>query len=165
MSGAIVVSESEIHPCSIELLKAYSASDNVRYFKHHRQNAPRQVTIGSGGLSGFMSKILADAVEGEGYAESKRLLIAIDSQAGGKQIERRLQREFPDKRIVRIDSETNRKGKFRTFFDDPDSWLSQIQPDFLIVSPSIKTGVSITREGFDAVYGYFVGAIDPDGWM
>ena len=165
ISGAIVVSEANIHPRSVELLKQFSGCDNVRYYRHSRQNVGYKVTIGSGGLSGFINKILLDAIDGEGYSdESKRFMIPTDSQASGKKIERRLMREFPNKRIVRIDSETNRQGKFRGFFEDPNAWLERIQPDFLIVSPSIKTGVSITWEGFDAVYGFFVGEVDPDGW-
>ncbi|MBD1842127.1 DUF3854 domain-containing protein [Cyanobacteria bacterium FACHB-63] len=165
MSGAIISAEAELHPRSVELLKTYSGSDKIRYFKHHRSNAPWEVAIGTGDLSGFVSKILLDAIDGSGYDESQRFLIPTDSQTSGKKIERRLKAEFPDKKIVRIDSETNRGGAFADFFDDPDQWLEDNQPDFLIVSPSVKTGVSITWEGFDAVYGYFVGAIDPDGWM
>ena len=163
-NGAIISAEAEIHPRSVEMLKAFSKSDNVRYFRHKRINDPWQVTIGSGRLDGFVSQMLLDFVEGAGHGESKRFLIPTDSQASGKKIERRLAREFPGKKIVRIDSETNRGGAFAGFFDDPDQWLEENQPDFLIVSPSLKTGVSITWAGFDAVYGFFVGAIDPDGW-
>ncbi|MBD1847290.1 DUF3854 domain-containing protein [Cyanobacteria bacterium FACHB-63] len=165
INGAIVASEANIHPRSIELLKQFSGCDDVRYYRHSRQNSGYKVTIGSGGLSGFVNKILLDAIESEGYSdESKRFMIPTDSQTSGKKIERRLMREFPNKRIVRIDSETNRQGKFKEFFEDPNVWLERNQPDFLIVSPSIKTGVSITWEGFDAVYGFFVGEVDPDGW-
>ncbi|BAU13752.1 hypothetical protein LEP3755_42930 [Leptolyngbya sp. NIES-3755] len=153
-SGAIISAEAEIHPRSIELLKTYSHSKNVRYFRHFRQNQPWEVTLGSGDLSGFIDGILTPA----------RKLIVTDAQASGKRIERRLAREFPEKKIVRIDSETNRGGFFAEFFDDPNEWLEQNQPDFLICSPSVKTGVSITWEGFESVHGYFVGAIDPDGW-
>lgn len=164
-SGAIISAEAEIHPRSIELLKKFSGSTAIRYFKHYRQNAMWEVAIGTGDLSGFSAKILLDAVEELGYGESKRFFIPTDSQASGKKLDRRLQSEFPNKKVVRIDSETNRGGAFAEFFDDPDTWLEQNQPDFLIVSPSVRTGVSITWEGFDAVYGYFVGAIDPDGWF
>lgn len=165
MSGAIVIAEAEVHPRSLELIKTYSGSDKIRYFRHHRNNAPWQVSIGSGRLDGFMKKILLNAVAGTGYGEKKRFLIPTDSQASGKRIERRLKREFPTAKIVRVDSETNREGRFSQFFDSPDIWLEQNQPDFLIVSPSIKTGVSITWEGFDAVYAFFTGAVDPDGWL
>lgn len=164
-SGAIISAEAEIHPRSIELLKKFSGSTDIRYFKHYRQNAMWEVAIGTGDLSGFSAKILLDAVEELGYGESKRFFIPTDSQASGKKLDRRLQAEFPNKKVIRIDSETNRGGAFAEFFDDPDTWLEQNQPDFLIVSPSVRTGVSITWEGFDAVYGYFVGAIDPDGWF
>lgn len=165
MSGAIVIAEAEVHPRSLELIKTYSGSDKIHYFRHHRNNAPWHVSIGSGRLDGFMNKILLDAVAGTGHGEKRRFLIPTDSQASGKRIERRLKQEFPTAKIVRVDSETNREGRFSQFFDSPDTWLEKNQPDFLIVSPSIKTGVSITWEGFDAVYAFFVGAVDPDGWL
>jgi 5S rRNA maturation endonuclease (ribonuclease M5) len=152
-SGAIVSAEAEIHPRSVELLRKYSFSKNVRYFKHYRTNTPWQVTIGSGRLSGFIGSILTG---------SKKLIMT-DSQASGRRIERRLRQEFPNAKIVRIDSETNRGGAFTTFFESPDKWLDQEQPDFLICSPSVKTGVSITWEGFESVHGYFV-STDPDSW-
>lgn len=156
VSGAIISAEAEIHPRSVELLKNYAGSDNIRYFKHYRQNSTWDVTLGSGRLSGFMQPILDPAFA--------RKLIMTDSQASGKRIERRLRPVFPDKKIVRIDSETNRGGTFADFFENPDAWLEQNQPDVLICSPSLKTGVSIQWQGFDAVYGYFVGT-DPDSWM
>ncbi|MBD1857444.1 MULTISPECIES: DUF3854 domain-containing protein [Leptolyngbya] len=158
-NGAIVAAEAEIHPRSVELLKKYSGSDDIRYFKHHRHNAVWNVDLGNGRLDGFMLKLLYDA-------ESKKQLILTDSQTVSKKIARRIALQFPEKRIIRIDSETNREGRFIKFFDDPDEFLRTVQPDVLICSPSVKTGVSITQEGaFDGVYGFFVGAIDPDGWM
>ncbi len=164
-TGAIVVAEAEVYSHSLEMLQGRSGANQIRYFKHHRDSEPWQVKIGSGRLDGFVNKILLDALEGAGNGESKRFLIPTDSQAGGERVERRLRREFPGKKIVRIDSKTNRGGAFDGFSDDPKAWLEQNQPDFLIISPSIKTGVSITWEGFDGVYAYFVGAIDPDGWI
>ncbi|MBW4443342.1 MAG: DUF3854 domain-containing protein [Plectolyngbya sp. WJT66-NPBG17] len=175
-NGAVIAAEAEIHPRSLKLLKAYSGADNVRYFKHYRDNAPWQVTIGSGDLSGFASTLIGDS----------RKLIMTDSQASGKRLERFLrsggvieenaddyfadpdqwlENNHLDRKIVRIDSETNRGGKFAKFFDNPDKWLEDNQPDILICSPTVKTGVSITWKGFDAVYGYFLGATEPDGWM
>ncbi|MBD1843339.1 DUF3854 domain-containing protein, partial [Cyanobacteria bacterium FACHB-63] len=157
--GAIVAAEAEIHPRSVELLKQFSKSDNIQYFRHHRHNATWNVDLVVGRLDGFMLKLLYDA-------ESKKQLILTDSQGASKKIERRIALQFPRKRIVRIDSETNRGGAFSDFFDAPDEWLKANQPDVLICSPSVKTGVSITlEEAFDGVYGFFVGAIDPDGWM
>jgi hypothetical protein len=58
-------------------------------------------------------------------------------------------------RHVRIDGETNENGMFAEFFRDPNAWLTREQPQLLIASPSVKTGVSIEVEYFDVVAGVF----------
>ena len=62
---------------------------------------------------------------------------------------------------LRIDSETNDSGTFTPFFNHPDHWLQQQQPDVLILSPSAKSGISIEGGApieaayFDEVWAYF----------
>ncbi|MBW4539705.1 MAG: DUF3854 domain-containing protein [Myxacorys chilensis ATA2-1-KO14] len=157
-TGAIVIAEAEVYDHSLELIKKLSECETVRYFKHERTNNPWQVQIGSGRLSGFLNQFLLDAVSESGFIDraARRFLWMTDSQVNARLVERRLLKEFPGKKIVRIDSKTNRQGQFADFFNDPLSWLEINQPDFLILSPSAKTGVSIEWEGFAAVYGYFV---------
>lgn len=160
VKGAILAAEAGIQPRAVELLKKLSGSENICYFKHYRENAKWEVRVGSGRLDGFMTRFLFE------IDESQRYLVCTDSQRSAKKIHHRLAQRFPEKRIVRVDSETNREGLFNKLFDNPDSWLEQVKPDFLIVSPSMKTGVSINWEGFTAVYGFFAGgSINPDGWM
>ena len=83
------------------------------------------------------------------------------SQREGKRLERILRNLYPDRRVVRIDSDTNEGGKFTGFFEQPDQWLQENQPDVLIISPSAKSGVSIEGDVsveeayFSAVWGYF----------
>jgi len=58
-------------------------------------------------------------------------------------------------RHARIDGETNENGMFADFFRDPNAWLEKEQPQLLITSPSVKTGVSIEINYFDLVVGLF----------
>jgi len=58
-------------------------------------------------------------------------------------------------RHARIDGETNENGMFADFFRDPNAWLQKEQPQLLIASPSVKTGVSIEVDYFDLVVGLF----------
>jgi len=58
-------------------------------------------------------------------------------------------------RYARIDGETNENGAFADFFRDPNGWLEKEQPQLLITSPSVKTGVSIEVDYFDLVAGVF----------
>ncbi|MCS7062507.1 MAG: DUF3854 domain-containing protein [Methylacidiphilales bacterium] len=71
------------------------------------------------------------------------------------------------RKVIRIDSDTNELGIFASFFEDPDTWLQQNQPDVLLLSPSAESGVSIEanipaqRAYFKSVWGYFP-ALSPD---
>lgn len=152
-NGAIVVAEAEVYDRSTHFLKTVSGIENVQYFKHWRNNAPWKVRIGSGSFSGFLPSI-GDPL-GQDGAPLQKFLYVTASQKNARLVERIYRLRYPDKAIVRIDSETNREGQFDLFFDDPTEYLNQQNVEILILSPSAKTGVSITWEGFDAVFGCF----------
>jgi len=93
--------------------------------------------------------------------------VALDSQKvkgkwSSKNLETQLQRQFPDKRILRIDSETVANPQHPTYgiverFNEVITGY-----DIILATPTIGTGVSIDVRGhFIAVFGIFQGAI-PD---
>ncbi|MEM1684859.1 MAG: plasmid replication protein, CyRepA1 family [Nanopusillaceae archaeon] len=59
-----------------------------------------------------------------------------------------------DRKIIRIDSDTNENGQFDKFFADPDKWIEEVTPDILMLSPSAESGVSI-QAGVSAENAYF----------
>ena len=107
------------------------------------------------------SRILRDLVED---AASKKLIIATDSQklpgvTSTKAIEALLRGYYPDKKILRIDSESLAdplNDGYAAIARDINSIVSGY--DILIYSPSMGTGVSIDIRGhFDCCYGIFKG--------
>lgn len=154
-TGAIVASEDGLANRSVNFIEATSGATVVRVFTHHKQGIPWNCTGYSGQASGFRARFL-DAVKAR-----TRALFVCTSQAEGKRVEKAIAKETPNCKVVRIDSETNQGGLFSSFFENPDTWLKNHQPDILILSPSAKSGISI--EGrvavedayFSEVWGYF----------
>ncbi|MBD1825067.1 hypothetical protein H6F51_21605 [Cyanobacteria bacterium FACHB-DQ100] len=147
-NGAIVAAEAEVYDRSINFLKAVSGIEETQYFKHWRNSAPWNIRIGSGNLSGFLPS-LGDPLGANGEPIRKFLYVT-SSQKNARIVKRIYRLRYPNKRIERIDSETNREGAFDSFFDDPTAYLQEADLDILILSPSARTGVSIEWEGFYA---------------
>ena len=154
-TGAIVLAEDGLPDRAVNFVKSVSGCESVRVFTHKKQGVPWDCKVFSGQASGYRARLL------EAVATDKRILFVTSSQAEAVRLERALRRRHPDKKVVRIDSETNQQGQFTVFFEQPDQWLQDNQPDVLILSPSAKSGVSI--EGnvsienayFASVWGYF----------
>jgi hypothetical protein len=153
--GAIALAEAGLDQATISLVQSLSGAPQVIGLRHSKESEPWDIEFTEASpLSGWRAEMLAD-LEHSG----ENLLFVTTSQAEG----RRLQRAAAQKGIeaIRIDSETNEGGKFREFFETPESWLYSVQPRLLILSPSAKTGLSIeggiSGEGayFSRVYGYF----------
>lgn len=157
----IAAAESAVYDRSLTFVKSVSKIEEVQYFKHWRNSAPWDVRIGSGNLSGFLPS-LGDSLGANGKP-IRKILYVTSSQKNARIVERIYRLRYPNKRIERIDSETNREGAFDSFFDDPTAYLQEADLDILILSPSAKTGVSIEWEGFDAVVGCFQ-CLDVSAW-
>jgi hypothetical protein len=154
-TGAIVLAQDGLSDRAVNLIKAISGAETVRTFSHQKQGIPWEVDVYSGQYSGYRKQVVSTVQAGD------RILNVTASQREGKRLEYALAKMAPGKEVIRIDSETNEKGAFNAFFDDPDNWLRENQPDVLILSPSAKSGVSIqggvSAEDayFDSVWGYF----------
>ena len=152
-TGAIVLSEDGIPDRAVNFMRSISGGTSVRVITHKKSN-PWDVTLYRGQASGYRINFLEQA-------KTQKLLYVTSSQREAQRIEQALSRRSPNLKVVRIDSKTNQGGQFTSFFEQPDSWLQNNEPDILILSPSAKSGVSI--EGgvsvenayFSAVWGYF----------
>ncbi len=154
-TGAIVLSEDGLPDRAVKFIQSVSGGEVVRVFTHKKESAPWDVKLYRGQASGFRARLLQTVGTGN------RIAYVSSSQREAKRVERIIRKLYPDRRVVRIDSETNQGGQFTGFFEQPDQWLQENQPDLLILSPSAKSGVSIeggvTVENayFSAVWGYF----------
>ena len=150
----IVLSEDGIDSDTVNLVKSLSEMGSVSTIAHTKTLEPWETTLYRGTpISAFRGSLLA-ALEG-----GERILLVTTSQAEA----RRLERAAMGKGIKteRIDSTTNEGGRYRGFFENPDRWLQEAQPQLCILTTSGKTGLSI--EGgvstesayFTRVWGYF----------
>lgn len=162
--GAIAIAEDGLDAATINLVQTLSGTDvSPVGLRHRRAATPWPVTLNRATpLSGWRGQLLERLQRGE------RILYVATSQREGK----RLERAAHNAGIVvhRIDSETNEGGAYRPFFETPEAWLYDHQPQLVILSPSGKTGLSIeggipTRGAyFDSVWGYFP-SLDTDTAM
>ncbi|MCM1985103.1 plasmid replication protein, CyRepA1 family [Lyngbya confervoides] len=97
--------------------------------------------------------------------DDKRCYVALDAQKaksrwGSKNLESYLAKKFPEKKILRIDSETvcDPESAAYGIIDHLNEDL--LNYDIVIATPSLGTGVSIDVKGhFHAVFGIYQGAI------
>jgi hypothetical protein len=61
-----------------------------------------------------------------------------------------------------ISSRTVGEDYAKKFLDDPNEWIRENKPDFLIMSPSCGSGVSITEPHFNAKFSFFGGVLSTD---
>jgi Domain of unknown function (DUF3854) len=154
-TGAIVLSEDGLPDRAVKFAKAVSGAAAVRVFTHRKESNPWDCTVYRGQASGYRAAFL------QAVRSGKRLVYVASSQRETKRMDRAIVKLAPGRKVVRIDSKTNQQGQFTEFFEQPDRWIQDNQPDILILSPSAKSGVSI--EGgvdaenayFSAVWGYF----------
>jgi hypothetical protein len=94
------------------------------------------------------------------------LLVATDSKRTSKVLARQIQKQYPDRRVLLINSETSGCEAERAFIENPDAVLGRGDYDVVVVSPSMATGVSIESQGIIAkVYGIFNGVSSTDADM
>jgi hypothetical protein len=179
--GAIALAEDGLDQATIDLVRKLAGASRVIGIRHTKELQPWQVTLDNASdISWWRGQVLQALQAG-------RLLFVTSSQAEAKRLEWAVTKglsEFPldedeeppagydlaGLKVVRIDSETNEGGRYRQFFEAPESWLYQEMPDLLILSPSAKTGLSIeggvSAEGafFDGVWGFFP-SLDTDTAM
>jgi hypothetical protein len=158
--GAIVLAEANLPDRAVGFVRALVGNDApVRLFTHKKQYQPWDCTFMMGDATDYRREFLDIAQDAKKAGE--KLLYVTTSQREAKRMERALKMRCPGAKVIRIDSETNQQGEYSDFFENPDQWLQENQPDILMLSPSAKSGVSVeggkTIENayFSAVYGFF----------
>lgn len=155
-NGAIVLSEDGIPDRAVKFVQTLSAAQQVRVFTHRKILEPWDTINYHGNNPNEFRGLFIN-----GARDGARRIYVTASQREAEKMDRALQLKVPTLKVFRIDSKTNQEGNFTAFFENPDQWLQDNQPDVLILSPSAKSGVSI--EGgvsvenayFSEVWGYF----------
>lgn len=157
-NGAIGLLQDGIGADTIALAQVLSGATQTIGIRHHKAVKPQQITISRAPSSGWLSDLM-------GATQDAPQLVVTTSRNFARQLEAIAIALGID--VVRIDSQTNERGRFRSFFETPDRWIKERQPQLLIFTPTAKTGLSI--EGgvsaedayFKGVWGYFP-ALDVD---
>ena len=96
----------------------------------------------------------------------KVLFVATDSKATSKALHRLITQQYPDKRVLLLNSETTGGECEREFMQTPDAVLERGDYDVILCSPSVATGVSLEcRSVIETVYGIFTGVSATDADM
>ncbi|WP_338438740.1 plasmid replication protein, CyRepA1 family [Synechococcus elongatus] len=94
----------------------------------------------------------------EAIQRGDRLWIAVDTRKASKTLfQLAIALGVPEKRILRFDGDTSSDPDQRQFSDAPHPWIEKHQPQIIIASPSLTSGVSIEIDYFDCVFGFFEG--------
>ena len=96
----------------------------------------------------------------------KVLFVATDSKATSKALHRLITQQYPEQRVLLLNSETTGGECEREFMQTPDVVLERGDYDLILCSPSVATGVSIEcRSVIETVYGLFTGVSATDADM
>ncbi|WP_334191200.1 plasmid replication protein, CyRepA1 family (plasmid) [Synechococcus elongatus PCC 11801] len=102
------------------------------------------------------SVVLAQLIEA--IQRGDRLWIAVDTLKASKALyQMAIALGVPEKKILRFDGETSSDPDQRQFSDSPHPWIQKYQPQIIIASPSLTSGVSIEIDYFNGVFGFFEG--------
>lgn len=162
--GQVILSDADLSDVSIDFVKGLSQCNIKPWIvvNNWKPQQPWQVTpydSKEAWLLGIEAAIKA----------GDRVLVTVDSQKvkgrySSYALEAVWSRSFPDKKILRIDSETL-ELKNHPAFGCIGSGLDEVlkQYDIVVCSPSVETGVSIDLKGhFNSVWGSFSGSIPVD---
>jgi hypothetical protein len=161
-NGRVFLADADLSDLSIDFVRSLSGYDSEPYVVVNEWQPGDESRCNIYNYSGTNPSGLVAALE-KHIDNGGRPLVVCSAQKtkskwGTRTLETHLEKKYPDKRILRIDSET---------ISDPShpaygciAHLDEILPqyDIVIASPSIETGVSIDIKGhFTSVWGIFQG--------
>jgi Domain of unknown function (DUF3854) len=156
-NGAVLLAQANLSAVTLGVVAAIAElpldSDRVIRYRF-KKNANNWQIYSHIDKPAFYEALYDQAAKG-------KLFVVADSQKDCEALDRILYDRYPDKKIIRLDGATNEGELFREFFEAPDLWLLKEQPDIVICSPSVKSGLSIQGgvpaedAYFSAVFGLF----------
>ncbi len=161
-NGRVFLADADLSDLSIDFVRSLSGYDSDPFVVVNEWQPGEEERCNVYNYSGTNPSGLVAALE-KHIDNGGRPLVVVSAQKtkskwGTRTLETHLQKKYPDKKILRIDSET---------ISDPEhpaygciAHLDEILPeyDIVIASPSIETGVSIDIKGhFTSVWAIFQG--------
>ena len=106
----------------------------------------------------FASKFLAHTAA-EAVQSGQRIYMASDSKTQLETLASAL--AASDHQVLLITSDNANFDAQRDFLDNPNTYLDKHQPDAVLVSPCVQSGVSIERPYFDRCFGIYTNTVSP----
>lgn len=149
-ASVVVIAEADI-PNRTLCFWQRLAKKELRVHRHLIETNRRDVTTVGGSVSAYIAEILRRLGAGE------RLVIPCDSQAAIRVLARMIEAAHPDLTGLVVHKDTTYQPLIQELITRPDETLARVQADYLIYSPSCKSGWSLNAEGyqFDRVMGLF----------
>ena len=140
-SGSILLMEDSLTDLSVNFF-AEATYDRypVRLVVNRHQSSPWDVTIGGGSVSGFLAR--HRELQKAGY----KVLLTADSQIHAEATNSLFAAGF---KTVRVDALTVEDPTIAAFRLDPNAHIAAHQPNLLILTPTVQSGVDITMGHFD----------------
>lgn len=154
--GLVILSDADLTDVSVDYVRAFVPQDTPVFTTvNTHQGTPWQVDL-------FLEKRgTCETTILDNLACGLKTAVPTDSQREAEALERSLIEHYPSAKIIRIDRKTCQEALGRNFVIDPNNSILALQPDILIYTPSMGTGVSIDVGWFDAVVGMFSAVIEP----
>lgn len=159
----IIIADADLNNAAVHYIQELR-DDGCRVFLIRNDHQPEGFPvrfIEANDSSAITAELLLDLEAGE------QVLVATDSKAGSKSLERLVgQIESLGRGVMVINSETSGGELHQAFMQKPAEFLAE-HPEIraVIVTPSMATGVSIECDYFTKVYGIFWGVSSTDADM
>jgi hypothetical protein len=162
VANRVLVADADLTDAVLDYLQALRGDGKLPFLVcNDYQPAGFPVTFIESPNRSAITQKLIDAVSA--LPSEQTIFVATDSKATSQAIAQILDRTFPEKRVLVINSETSGGQIEREFIEQPDRVLTQGMFDVVISSPSMATGVSIEIQGvIREVYGIFTGVAGTD---
>jgi hypothetical protein len=160
----VILADADLDDATIQYIQ--NLRDGASVFLVHNQFEPKPypfVFLQAPDRTAITSDLLAEI---ETLPAGKALFICTDSKALSKSLQRLIAQQYPEKRLLLLNSETTGGECEREFMQTPDAVLARGDYDIIICSPSVAQGVSIECQGIiHRVYGIFAGVSSTDADM
>ena len=161
----IFLLDADLSDTDIRYIQSLAPSKPVHIIRNTYQPWSWQVNwyMGAIGPKGLLpndrSAIIAKIIDSPAAGEIP--IIMSDSQIFGETIHRELMKLYPDLVGLRVDSLTkaDNPDTINEFLANPNKWIEENKPDYLILSPTAESSLDITIPYFTDAYAVFYGTI------
>lgn len=96
----------------------------------------------------------------ESIGKGKKLFVCTDNKSVARTLNKYLEDRFNKAGLIITGDDCGEEQK--EFLKNPDLYLSEEKPAWVICSPSVESGISIESVYFDNVFGLFYGIVSPN---